>query len=218
MDKRIKDTQGKSVKADTRGRQEDDIVLSELSDREVSPESLPLATPQPRYDLQILQSLRQIIRAVDLHSQKLKVNFNITAPQLVCLLAIHNTGSLTATQIARSVHLSPSTVVGILDRLERSEFIRRTRDVDDRRQVNITLTSKGKKLANNAPSPLQDSLAEALRQLPEIEQTTIALSLKRIADLMEVRRVGAPLILETTQPVNRSKGESALLTQGELAD
>lgn len=155
-----------------------------------------------RFDLHILRSLRRIIRAVDLYSGKLKSRHKITGPQLICLLAIVENGPLTATSLARLVHLSSSTVVGILDRLEKKELIRRTRDEKDRRQVNVAATESGVRLANHAPSPLQDGLARALSKLSELEQATIALSLRRIVDLMEVDDFDAAPILEAGQLVH----------------
>ncbi|MFH1892219.1 MAG: MarR family transcriptional regulator [Candidatus Zixiibacteriota bacterium] len=154
---------------------------------------------QNRFDLHILRSLRRIIRAVDLYSGKLKSQHQITGPQLICLLAIVEKGPLTATALAKSVHLSSSTMVGILDRLEKKELIHRTRDRKDRRQVNIVATESGMRLARNAPSPLQDGLARALSKLSDLEQATIALSLRRIVDLMEVNDFDAAPILETGQ-------------------
>ena len=74
--------------------------------------------PTTRYDLRVLQALRRIIRAVDLHSRKLLAQHRITGPQLVCLLAVEENQPVTGSAIARHVHLSPSTVIGILDRLE----------------------------------------------------------------------------------------------------
>jgi len=154
-----------------------------------------------RFDLHILRSLRRIIRAVDLYSGKLKSQHQITGPQLICLLAIVENGPLTATALARLVHVSSSTVVGILDRLERKELIRRTQDQRDRRQVNVAATDSGVLVANRAPSPLQDGLARALSKLSDLEQATIALSLRRIVDLMEVNEFDAAPILETGQLV-----------------
>ncbi|MBU1319066.1 MAG: MarR family transcriptional regulator [candidate division Zixibacteria bacterium] len=152
-----------------------------------------------RFDLHILRSLRRIIRAVDIYSGKLKSQHQITGPQLICLLAIVEKGPLTATALAKSVHLSSSTMVGILDRLEKKELIHRTRDKKDRRQVNVVATESGMRLARNAPSPLQDGLARALSKLSDLEQATIALSLRRIVDLMEVNDFDAAPILETGQ-------------------
>lgn len=145
-----------------------------------------------RRDLQIFQSLRRITRAIDVHSRKLKSQFKITAPQLVCLLAVANEGPLTATTIARRVFLSASTVVGILDRLEQRGLVRRIRDQRDRRLVRVSATAEGNQLALTAPPPLQDGLARALGQLTEGEQATIADSLSRIGDLMEITDADSP--------------------------
>ncbi|MBN2225822.1 MAG: MarR family transcriptional regulator [candidate division Zixibacteria bacterium] len=154
--------------------------------------------PKERYELQVLQSLRRIIRAADLYSKHLKASYELTSPQLLCLLAVAEEGQLTTSRIAQRVYLSPSTIVGIIDRLEKKHLVERLRDSKDRRVVNVVITVEGKRVAQNAPSPLQDNLAEALKQLPELEQATIALSLKRIVDLMEADHLEAAPILDTT--------------------
>lgn len=148
-------------------------------------------------DLHILRLLRQIIQAVNIHSRKLRTEYAITAPQLVTLLCIIERGPLTATQIARAVHLSSSTVVGILDRLETRGFVQRERSADDRRQVLVTATERGRDLGRRTPSPLQDKLAAALRSLPEAERSAIERSLRRVVDLMGAEDIEAAPVLES---------------------
>jgi len=151
---------------------------------------------ESRLDLRILRSLRRIIQAVDIHSRKLAASYNITTPPLVTPLWVVETGSTTATDIAREIHLSNSTVVGILDRLEAKGYIRRERSIEDRRLVHVCATASGAELAQSAPSPLQDVFASALHKLPDLEQATIALSLERIVELMEARDIeAAPLLV-----------------------
>ncbi|MFQ5429428.1 MAG: MarR family winged helix-turn-helix transcriptional regulator [Phycisphaerae bacterium] len=163
----------------------------------LAPAASPAQSPTTRYDFRVLQALRRIIRAVDLHSRKLSAQHNVTGPQLVCLLAVEEHQPVTASSIARQVHLSPSTVIGILDRLEAKGLVRRERVLKDRRLVHVTLTEQGKALGVSAPSPLQDTLAEAMNRLPELELATIAESLDRIVEMMEVRHIDAAPILET---------------------
>lgn len=153
--------------------------------------------PPVRNDLRILKALRQIIRAIDIHSRKLITNYKITAPQLVCLLTIIENESITATEIGQKVYLSASTVIGILDRLEKNGLIQRERDTKDRRLVNVMATKKGYKVAAKAPSPLQETFAEAIKELPEDEQLGIVLSLEQIVELMGAQEIVAPPILET---------------------
>jgi DNA-binding MarR family transcriptional regulator len=99
--------------------------------------------------------------------------------------------------LARAVHLSPSTVVGILDRLEQKGLILRSRDTQDRRVVNTAPTPAGQELVAQAPSPLHQTLTKALEGLNELEQATIELSLERIVDLIDACEIDAAPMLET---------------------
>lgn len=156
-----------------------------------------LEIPKESYDLRILQSLHRIIRAIDIQSHKLSHLHNITGPQLGCLLAVKENGPLTSGNVAKKIYLSPSTVVGIIDRLEKKGLVARTRDSKDRRQVYISITPKGEKLIADTPSLMQDTLAEAIVQLPELEQVTITMALEKLTELMEAQHIEAAPILET---------------------
>ncbi len=153
------------------------------------------------YDLRMLRALRRITRAIALHSKQLAACSHITAPQLVCLHTIIASGPMTATAISREIHVSPSTVIGILDRLEEKGYIRRERGREDRRIVFVSATQEGVALAQSAPSPLQTTLADALNDLPELEQATMTLALERIVDLMERREPGVPATPAELSPI-----------------
>jgi DNA-binding MarR family transcriptional regulator len=163
-------------------------------------EDKPVEIPETRYDLQILKSLRQIVQATDIHSRKLKSEHNITVPQLVCLITIVDDGPLTATKIAEEVFLSPSTVVGILDRLESRKLIQRDRDLNDRRVIHVSATDKGRAVVDTTPSPLHESLVAGLKNLSWEEQEVIAASLKQIVRMMHADYVNGEPILESDDP------------------
>lgn len=168
----------------------------------------PQAKPD-QYDRRVLQALRHIIRAFDLHSRQLEAQHQLTAPQLLCLLAVQEREPISVSAIAIQVHLSSSTVIGILDRLQAKGLVRRERDVHDRRLVRVSLTEQGRGLARNAPSPLQTKLLEGIRALPDAEAAALAESLERIADLMGARNLtAAPLARDgpaetTPEPTER---------------
>jgi DNA-binding MarR family transcriptional regulator len=149
------------------------------------------------YEMRILQSLRLIIRAIEIYSRKLAHDHQITGPQLGCLLAILEEGPLLATRLAKKVHLSPSTVVGIVDRLEKKGLITRERISHDRRQIHIAVTEAGRRAAMSAPSPVQERLSQALKNLPELERVSIVLALEKVVDLMEAGRIDASPAQET---------------------
>jgi DNA-binding MarR family transcriptional regulator len=164
-----------------------------------APAAIPLDPRQlaERLDLRVLSAVRRIIRSVDLYSKELTAKARITSPQLVCLLTLVERGPMTATTISREVFLSPSTIVGILDRLEEKGLVKRERASKDRRVVTVTATDEGQRLSESAPSPLQEKLTQALSSLPESEQIEIAKSLERIVSLMEAQHIDAAPILET---------------------
>ena len=159
--------------------------------------------PADSYDLRILQALRRIIRAVDLHSHKLSSRYKITGPQLGCLMSIAEDGPLTSAKLSRTIYLSPSTVVGIIDRLEEKGLVERQRSLRDRRQVHISITPAGRTLIAEAPPLLQDKLAEALGNLPDNEQIQMTRALEKLVDLMEAGDIGAAPVLETGSLTSR---------------
>jgi DNA-binding MarR family transcriptional regulator len=157
-----------------------------------------------KYGLRVLRGIRQIIRAVDIHSRKLNSEFKITAPQMICLYSLQRQGKMTLSALANNINLGKSTVNGIVDRLEEKKLLSRTRCTTDRRKVFLEITEPGVKLTESAPSLLQDRLATALKKLPELEQAAIALSLERVAQLMKADNLDASpnLLLDSPSELN----------------
>ncbi len=154
-------------------------------------------------DFRVLTALRRIIRVIDMHSRRLAQTHQITIPQLICLMALEQKGDMFVQEISKEIHLNPSTVVGVLDRLEKKNYISRMRSNGDRRKVSVSITSEGKKLISDAPPLLQDVLGSALHQLPELEQVAIALSLERIVEMLEIENInGTPLLENGPAPQN----------------
>lgn len=178
------------------------------------PPSMAREVPEERHDLRVLRSLRRILRAASIYSKKLTATHKITISQLVCLQEVVKAGPLSQVALSRRVYLSPSTLVGVLDRLERKELVRRVRSLRDRRLIEVVATPEGERLARIVPSPLQDRLAEALARLPQIERRAMAEALERVVDLMELGHADAAPILEPGPLVQEEPREEAPLGQG----
>ena len=154
------------------------------------------AQSQDQYGLRILNAIRQIIRAADLDSRQLAAKHQITAPQLVSLMAIVEKEPTTAIDVARRVHLGASTMVGLLDRLEAKGLITRQRDSEDRRQVWVRVTPAGRALVAITPFPLQHSLERAFQKMTEHERARVAASVEQLVQLMAVPGIDASPMLE----------------------
>ncbi len=161
----------------------------------VSPVETQFSDREQSFELIVLKSLRRIIRSLDLYSRKLKSEFGLTVPQLICLSAILRGEPISSIELSQQVQLSPSTIVGILDRLQKMGFINRDRSVTDRRLVLLSSTALGNEVLSGAPSPLQDRLTIALKDLSVSDQKTIAESLERVVELMQAQDIEVAPIL-----------------------
>lgn len=137
--------------------------------------------------LKILMDLRKITRAIDLNSKKLSSEISLTAPQLVSLIAVYHHEALTLAEIAEQVHLSSSTMVGVIDRLEAKNLVVRERSKIDRRQVLIRITDEGRKMVKKSPLPLQEQLVKSLSKLPEVQQKNLAKALELLVKMLDFK-------------------------------
>jgi DNA-binding MarR family transcriptional regulator len=173
----------------------------------------PLADAPASVTVQVVEALRRIIRAVDLHSRSLVQKYRLTGPQLIVLKAIADGKPSSVGEIARTVHLSQATVSGILDRLESRSLVTRTRSRDDRRRVVVSLSADAEEKLRSAPPLLQEHFIQRFLALDEVEQRGILASLKRVVALMEARDLDATPIL-ATGPISATLERTEAFLQG----
>lgn len=87
---------------------------------------------------------------------------------------------LSATRLARQTDLSAGAMTNRIDRLEDRGLVRRAQDEEDRRGVNVSLTSKGLREINRAIQHRLDAAEESLSVLTDEEQTQLADLLRRV--------------------------------------
>ncbi len=145
---------------------------------------------------EVLVSLRQIIRAIDLHSKKLSKESGLTGPQLILMRSIRELGEVTIRQLSTHTNMSPATATTILDRLERNGLAERIRSTTDKRKVHANLTAKGAELLSHAPLPLQESFINKFHSLDEWERSLLLSSVQRIASMMNAESYDVAPVLE----------------------
>ena len=147
------------------------------------------------YD-EILVALRRLMRAADIHSQKLVREAGLTTPQLLVMQAIEKEGAPSTSALARHIVVSQATVTRIIDRLERAGLVRREKSSTDKRVVNVSLTDAGRVKLEAAPEPLQSEFLREFRKLDAWEQHMLKASLLRIAKMMDAEDIDASPILQ----------------------
>ena len=151
-----------------------------------SPLGSSIETP-PDLVKEIIYEIRRLLQARELYTKELNKKYQVSAPQLNCLLALYENGPLPPSQIAKYIMVKSSTVTGIIDRLEQKGLVTRVRNSPDRRVITIELTETGKRLANNAPPPIQQKIIDGLRRLPEGEIEEIVRGLTKLTRMLEVQ-------------------------------
>jgi len=97
---------------------------------------------------------------------------DITAQQMVTILTIGEIGEAKVTVIAKRMGVSPPTITGLLDRLQKKGFLKRFRDSKDRRIVFVNLTKKGYKFVEKLKKCIEQRWSELLSYLTEEERLT----------------------------------------------
>jgi DNA-binding MarR family transcriptional regulator len=149
----------------------------------------------------VLISLRQIIRAADLHSKKLIREVGLTTPQILVLQAANRLQKVTIRKISDEISLSQATVTTILNRLEQKELVCRVRSQTDKRAVHVELTEEGLRALDTAPNLLMDEFVERFERLESWEQNLILSTLQRIAKMMKAEDIDAAPLLDIGSPM-----------------
>jgi MarR family transcriptional regulator, organic hydroperoxide resistance regulator len=136
-----------------------------------------------------IQSLRRIFKSIQDYSQEVTQEFGITGPQLWALKTISADGSLSLGELSNKMYLHPSTVTGVVDRLEKKGYVVRDRGQEDRRVIEVKLTPKGKEVVKKSPNPVQGKMIYGLRKMKPGELKKIHDSVEKLVEIVEAKDV-----------------------------
>lgn len=145
---------------------------------------------------EVLIAIRQIIRAIDLHSRQLNKELGLTSPQLLLMRSIRDSGEVTIRQLSMNTNMSQATATTIIDRIEKRGLVKRQRSQLDKRKVHAYLTEEGAELLEKAPLPLQDHFIQRFQNLDSWEQSLLLSSVQRISKMMNAADLDVAPLLE----------------------
>lgn len=149
---------------------------------------------------ELVGSIRKLVRAVYLDSMKMAKKYGLTGPQSAVLRLLANNGDLSSAALSRRLYVTPSNVTGIIDRLEKKGYVRRTRKEGDRRVTLITLTESGQQLSKRIPDPIEKKIITELADLEPQHVEILKMAMQQIVDLIDTEDVEeTPLELNTDQ-------------------
>lgn len=114
--------------------------------------------------LEFLRVIWQLDHALQRTSKWMEATLGVTGPQRLVLRIVSQYPGMLAGELAEVLHLHPSTLTGVLRRLEDQGLLRRRADPNDARKSRLSLTAKGRKFDFEAAGTAEARIAQVLRQ------------------------------------------------------
>ena len=142
----------------------------------------------------IVDSIRRLVRAVYLDSQKMSKEYGLTGPQSSVLRNLVNDGPVSSADLSRMLYVTPANITGIIDRLEIKGLVERIKKQGDRRVALITLTESGQQLGRSIPDPIINLFISELGDLEPERLKLLAGAMNQVLNLLDAKGVEeAPL-------------------------
>ena len=105
----------------------------------------------------------------------------VTLTQYRTLVVLASRGPQNLVGLADAVGVAPATATRMCDRLVRKDLIRRRTERDDRRQLRVALTAKGRSLVDAVTGRRRQEIARIMSEIPVEQQAVLVQALGRFA-------------------------------------
>ncbi len=122
--------------------------------------------------LSFLQLLWAIAHGLESISKRMRATVGVTGPQRLVVRLIGRYGKATPGDLAEVLHVHPSSLTGVLRRLEKAQLIKRATDPTDGRRAILTLTARGQALNDQASGTVESSVRRTLRGVSPAQAAT----------------------------------------------
>jgi MarR family transcriptional regulator, organic hydroperoxide resistance regulator len=113
--------------------------------------------------LDFMRLIWAVDHALQKASKKMRSTLGVTGPQRLVIRIVSRFPGLPAGRIAELLHVHPSTLTGVLKRLERQGLIRRRSDPKDGRRILVGITEKGRWIDAAASGTVEAAVQKVLR-------------------------------------------------------
>jgi DNA-binding MarR family transcriptional regulator len=96
------------------------------------------------------------------------------------LMCLWNEDGLKLIELGRRAGLEPSTMTGLIDRMERDDLVKRVPDPDDRRVLNIFLTDAGCAIEDTMARAVDRVMAQVLSGIGDDDVTHLKDTLRKV--------------------------------------
>lgn len=166
----------------------------------------PFVPPHLPGVLQFMQLLWAVVHGVEKTSKRMTSEIGVTGPQRLVLRVVGLSPGVSAGDLAAILHVHPSTLTGVLQRLVGQRLLARVADPRDRRRVMLRLTARGSHANRASGGTVESAIAEALQGVSERDRLATQRVLARLA-----RHLAGPepALLAPRSARGRSNGRGA---------
>lgn len=116
--------------------------------------------------LDFMRLLWAVDHALQSMSKRMEASLGVTGPQRLVIRIVGRFPGISAGELASVLHIHPSTLTGILKRLESRGIIDRKPDADDARRALFGLTARGRELDGLKVGTVEAIVRRSLAKLP----------------------------------------------------
>lgn len=131
-----------------------------------------------------VDSIEEYLRKVDyIIRRKGRVilsDFNTTVPQFTALQILINNGEMTISELSQNMDLACSTITDLIDRMEKTNLVRRKKDDQDKRVVRVEVLQEGHDILARVLEKRIEFLDDKLRGVTEEDKQTLSTALKNL--------------------------------------
>lgn len=145
--------------------------------------------------LQFMQVLWAVVHGLETTSKRMATQLGVTGPQRLALRVVRLFPGVSAGELAAILHVHPSTLTGVLQRLIAQGWLRRIDDPRDRRRAILHVTARGARLSATRRQTVESAVAGTLAAVTPADRQATSRVLARLADALQrptrIARVGS---------------------------
>lgn len=116
--------------------------------------------------LEFMRALWALDHAFQSASKRMETRLGVTAPQRIVVRIVGRFPRISAGEVAEILHVHPSTLTGVLKRLEARGVLARTADPKDGRRALLSLTPRGRELDQLRTGTVESAVRKVLARIP----------------------------------------------------
>ncbi len=139
--------------------------------------------------LEFMRLLWAVAHCMHSISKQMKSSLGVTGRQRLVLRMVGRFPGITASRLARLLHLHPSTLTGVVTRLVNQGYLERQEDAHDARRAFLRLTEAGLALDVPSTGTVEAAVQRLLLRVPEEQRLVAQELLTALAEELLIREV-----------------------------